>query len=133
MQHPSAVARDKWFASADGEECTNGTTYGQYLRNRLERAFLAGWNAKASIMSKKYRKKPVIIEAVQFTGKNQDEITRFIDGATKCHTLRSGPEMVIGTLEGQHIASVGDFIIKGVKGEFYPCKPDIFAATYEAA
>jgi len=45
VKHPSAIARDKWLASKDGQECTNGTTWGQYLENRLVRAFLAGWDA----------------------------------------------------------------------------------------
>lgn len=74
-----------------------------------------------------YRKKPVVIEAVQYTGKNQNEISEFcpsIAGAIGSDSL------FIATLEGEMEASVGDWIIKGVKGEFYPCKPDIFAATY---
>lgn len=83
----------------------------------------------------KYRKKPVVIEAVAFTRNNFDEIVSFTNGAA--HTLRiertpNGKcTCVIPTLEGEHIASEGDFIIKGVHGEFYPCKPDIFKKTYE--
>ena len=75
-----------------------------------------------------YRKKPVLIEAVQFTG-NFGEVEEFVGGDAE---LRNG-ELVIATLEGAMHASPNDWIIKGIKGEFYPCKPDIFAATYDVA
>lgn len=77
----------------------------------------------------KFRKKPVVIEAVRFHDANFDEIEAFVGGDAE---LRGG-ELVIATLEGPLRAANGDWIIKGVKGEFYPCKPDIFAATYEPA
>lgn len=77
---------------------------------------------------KKYRKKPVVIEAVQFTGNNVDEILEF---AKDSFNNPSTSEIVIPTLEGNMIASIGDYIIKGINGEFYPCKPDIFDKTYE--
>lgn len=76
----------------------------------------------------KFRKKPVVIDAVQFTG-NFDEIEQFVGGDAE---FRDG-ELIVATLEGPLRASRNDWIIKGVKGEFYPCKPDIFAATYEPA
>ena len=76
----------------------------------------------------KYRKKPVVIEAVLWTGKNTNEINKFVSP----NGVHDG-KVVIQTLEGVMQGSVGDWIIKGVKGEFYPCKPDIFAATYEPA
>lgn len=77
----------------------------------------------------KYRKLPVEIEAVQFTGKNGTEVLRFMfpdiepDAQASVDTIK--------TLEGDMHVSVGDFIIRGVNGEYYPCKPDIFAKTYE--
>ncbi|MGV9579735.1 hypothetical protein ACWDRZ_24085 [Streptomyces sp. NPDC003509] len=74
----------------------------------------------------RYRKKPVEIEAVQFTG-NFDELEKFVGGDAE---FRDG-QMVIATLEGAMHVSPNDWVIRGVKGEFYPCKPDIFAATYE--
>lgn len=77
---------------------------------------------------KKYRKKPVIIEAVQFTGINFSEIEKFVGGD---YGKNEEGEGVIATLEGAMKISNGDFIIKGIQGEFYPCKPDIFEATYE--
>jgi len=77
----------------------------------------------------KYRKKPVVIEAIQFAAGNFDEIETFVGGDAE---FRDG-EIVIATLEGPLRASPNDFIIKGVKGEFYPCKPDIFEATYDIA
>lgn len=75
---------------------------------------------------KKYRKKPVTVTAVQYTGNNQDEIFNFTEG----NAYINNKGLIIKTLEGEHIASVGDYIIKGIKGEFYPCKPDIFKVTY---
>jgi hypothetical protein len=74
-----------------------------------------------------YRKKPVIIEAIEWTGENESEILTFTDGKAR---LSIG-ELFIDTLEGTMKASIGDYIIKGVKGEFYPCKPDIFEQTYD--
>ena len=88
-------------------------------------------------MSNLYRKKPVVIEALQWTGGNLIDCKNFIGDSFISHTAErhaSGSnKILIRTLEGQHIASQGDWIIKGVQGEFYPCKPDIFAATYEKA
>lgn len=74
------------------------------------------------------RKKPVTIEFKQFTGLNNQEIHDFIDGDS---WDSAEDEIQIATLEGNMIASMGDYIIKGVNGEFYPCKPDIFHKTYE--
>ena len=77
----------------------------------------------------KFRKKPVVIEAIQFQSTNHDEIADF------CHpqaiAVGGGRTLIIPTLEGKMTANDGDWIIKGVKGEVYPCKPDIFAATYD--
>jgi hypothetical protein len=77
----------------------------------------------------KFRKKPVVIEAVQYNGGNWNEINSFMEGSLSIHPIHKSP--MIHTLEGDHLVTKGDFVIKGVKGEFYPCKPDIFAATYE--
>lgn len=85
---------------------------------------------------KKYRKKPVVVEAIQFTGHNYSEIIAWIESHTGHPEMAHSPagtlEMTIPTLEGDHKASPLDWIIRGVKGEFYPCKPDIFEATYES-
>lgn len=78
-------------------------------------------------MNKKYRKKTVTIEAIQWLGTNLSEIDDFVGGSI----ANKGTTLVIHTLEEDMEASIGDYIIKGVKGEFYPCKPDIFAKTYE--
>ena len=80
-------------------------------------------------MIKKYKKKPVIIEAVQWTGENHKEIDEFITMANR--TKIGSTKISINTLEGIMTADIGDYIIKGVQGEFYPCKPDIFEQTYE--
>jgi len=77
-----------------------------------------------------FRKKPVVIEARQFDGKNGMDLCAWIGGSEHGEDL-FGDTIEIVTLEGTMTASVNDWIIKGVKGEFYPCKPEIFAATYE--
>lgn len=75
----------------------------------------------------KLRKKPVVIEGVRYTGTNFEEIEKFVGGDAE---FRNG-ELIVATLEGPLHASTGDWILKGVKGEFYPCKPDILEATYD--
>ena len=82
-------------------------------------------------MERAYRKKPVVVEAVQWTGENHAEMCEFID--PEVFEIKPKEGLIIHTLEGNHHASPGDYIIKGVNGEFYPCKPDIFAKTYEPA
>ena len=77
----------------------------------------------------KYRKKPVEIEAIQWNGENVQEVKDFLKN--KYILIRKNKNLIIATLEGNMLAKSGDFIIKGVQGEFYPCKPDIFWQTYE--
>ena len=77
----------------------------------------------------KYRKKPVVIEAMQYTGRNALAIMAWAQLPEITENFTGGLE--IETREGTMHADVGDWVIRGVKGEFYPCKPDIFAATYE--
>lgn len=83
----------------------------------------------------KYRKKPVVIEAVQWNGANHLICETFMKGSEAYISRENSQigEIVIPTLEGTMLASPGDWIIKGVNGEFYPCKPDIFEKTYEPA
>lgn len=83
----------------------------------------------------KYRKKPVVIEAIQFVNTVEclEQLTKFMDVNdyafdTSCGDMHN---LIIHTLEGDHVASIGDYIIKGVNGEFYPCKPFIFEKTYD--
>jgi hypothetical protein len=86
---------------------------------------------------KRYRKKPVVIEAIRYDPPNNcAEVAAFLgvdDYVCPDYDDEGHGEEVwlIETLEGTMEASPGDFIIRGVQGEFYPCKPDIFAATYE--
>ena len=89
-----------------------------------------------------YRKK-VVIDAVLWTGQNHREMWDFLTGKENeyieldanafriDHGVIEGG-LIIKTLEGEHVATIGDYIIKGIKGEFYPCKPDIFKLTYYA-
>ena len=81
---------------------------------------------------KKYRKKPVVIEAMQLTRENYAAVDCWItrSGGRECELLEN-KSLVIHTLEGDMVANKGDWVIKGIKGEFYPCKPDIFEMTYE--
>jgi hypothetical protein len=85
----------------------------------------------------KFRKKPVVIEAIRWDGSEEStfDVMKFADSPNVFHTMGPGDleEIEIETLEGRMTASIGDWIIRGVKGELYPCKPDIFEATYEAA
>lgn len=93
----------------------------------------------------RFRKKPVEIEAMQWTGKNLYEIIAFTDGPPDIRSDHAGMKwedyrdlvardgLKIFTLEGAMLANVGDYIIRGIMGEVYPCKPGIFAATYEPA
>lgn len=92
-------------------------------------------------MVKKYRKKPVVIEAMRWDGENHRGMWDFLTGETNKPIQSEGDNfiidhgrgrggLVIKTLEGCMFASIGDYIIKGVGGEFYPCKPDIFEQTY---
>lgn len=81
----------------------------------------------------KFRKKPVVIEAMQWTGSNELDLLQGLPGLKGVYEAKWEGELVIATLEGAMTARPGDWIIKGVKNEFYPCKPEIFAATYEPA
>ncbi|MED1850333.1 hypothetical protein P4V33_01575 [Brevibacillus borstelensis] len=82
----------------------------------------------------KYRKKPVIVDAIRWDGSNYHEVCDFVEKPLAMEYSSFPPSeriLVIETLEGTVRASAGDIIIRGVKGEFYPCKPDIFEETYE--
>ena len=84
----------------------------------------------------KFRKRPVVIEAIRWTGENWGAVSKFVAPQPQTADVgirEAGDSIVISTLEGKMSTSLGDWIIKGVKGEFYPCKPDIFDATYEPA
>lgn len=86
----------------------------------------------------RFRKKPVVIEAIKWTGKNLREVTDFTGRHPSSEkwtwdeyaAVVENEGLKIFTLEGSHMATVGDMIIRGVHGEFYPCKPDIFEQTY---
>ncbi len=99
----------------------------------------------------RFTKRPVTIEAIQWTGKNLREVIAFTDGPPDTRSHHAGMAweayadlvardgLMIYTLEdgpdrrAKHFADIGDWIIRGVKGEYYPCKPDIFEATYDRA
>jgi hypothetical protein len=124
----------------------------QRARARVERRVMPPCHqnrllTKEQAMNLKYRKKPVVIEAFQMTEERRASNADWPEWMHRAWQLdREAPgslypteegtgdgTLSIGTLEGQHLVSWGDWIIKGVKGELYPCKPDIFEATYEAA
>lgn len=84
----------------------------------------------------KYRKKPVIVEAMHFTNETKEEVYHWAheQQLNIQPSYENGiPCLIIPTLEGEMICVLGDYLIKGIKGEFYPCKPDIFEETYELA
>jgi hypothetical protein len=90
----------------------------------------------------KARKKPVVVDYARWTGQNHREMWDFLTGKVTEYMTASEENfyidhnkveggLIIRTLEGEHIASIGDYIIKGVNGEFYPVKEEIFLKTYE--
>ena len=79
----------------------------------------------------KFKKKPVVIEAVKWTGYNYSEVIILAEKSTRKMYLNHNKTLTIYTLEGDHIANIGDWVIKGVKDELYPCRGDIFEMTYE--
>lgn len=90
----------------------------------------------------KFRKKPIVIEAMQFTYPPSDDFIKWFGHSariTKARHPNAKAELEVSTLEdgadgrAKHVATEGDWIIRGVQGELYPCKPDIFEATYEKA
>jgi hypothetical protein len=91
------------------------------------------------LSQKKYKKKPIVIEAIEWTGKNLKSVIDFIGMHpsakkwtwTEYESVVKDEGLKIFTLEGTMMADIGDYIIKGVEGEYYPCKPNIFKATYE--
>ena len=82
-------------------------------------------------MIKTYIKRPVKVQALQYTGDNIKECIDFCGGDSNAFFKENTGELFIVTLEGDHKASVNDFIIRGINREHYPCKPDIFEKTYE--
>jgi len=121
------------------------------FRNKLRAALSGGIETPAAtvaretppLLAAKFRKKPVVIEAIRWTGQNLFDIISFTDGTPDLRGSHAGMRwedysdlvsregLKIFTLEGKMSASPGDWIIRGVAGEFYPCKSDIFKATYE--
>ncbi len=79
----------------------------------------------------RYRKKPIVVEAILYTARNADDVGMFVN-----HEMDFAPDsndLVIHTLEGDMPVTPGDWVIRGLKGEYYPCKPDIFKTTYDPA
>lgn len=76
----------------------------------------------------KFRAKPCEIEAMKWTGRNVAEIMRFVKNES---AIITNGVLIIKTLEGDMVASAGDYIIRGLRGEYYPCKPDVFQKKYE--
>ena len=81
--------------------------------------------------SRNYRKKPVVIQAIQYTGSNEAEVRVFMDNRSAMLT-HTPTYLILSTGAGQVQITPGDWIIRGVKNEYYPCRSDLFLATYEA-
>jgi len=84
----------------------------------------------------KYRKKPVVVDAIQWTGKNTSAVRRFCPATVRVYDGRKISYLLIPALSGRHVVRKNDWIIRSAKGKlspckFYPCKPDIFEQTYE--
>ena len=82
-------------------------------------------------MIKQYRKLPVVIEAIQWDGLNDIDVLEFAGDNVEFRYRDNEVRLIIHTLEGNMNASIGDYIIRGVNGEYYACKPDVFVKTYE--
>ena len=80
-------------------------------------------------MIKKFRKKPIVIEAIQWKGNNKEEIDKFV--GKQLDYINADTDLIIPTLEGNMVAHIFDWIIRGIVGECYPCDPDIFKETYD--
>lgn len=86
---------------------------------------------RAAVGARRFRKKPIVIEAMQFTEETKNQVFNWV--WSRDPDFEDGkPVLRIHTLEGTMTARLGDWVIKGVKGEFYPCKPEIFEALYDA-
>ena len=120
---------DDCIVAPTGHHVCRYTDDEKYARIRKQIKELENNTKESEKDDMKYRKKPVVIEAVQFNGRNSADIHEFC--GDKVREPVGKDYLEIKTLEGIHIASTGDYIIKGVNGEFYPCKPDIFEKTYE--
>ncbi|MGG5143929.1 hypothetical protein [Alcaligenes ammonioxydans] len=125
-------------ATEETKDCDSAIMLREYLANNPVPAKAQQPVSGADGLPKgamQFTKKPVTVSAIQWTGDNPDEVQAFLFNGHK-HAADGwvkGQYVEIGTLEGLMVASIGDWIIRGVKGEHYPCKPDIFAATYEPA
>ena len=84
-------------------------------------------------MIQRFRKKPVVVEAMQFTDETKNQCHAWVSCTREADVYNGSPVLKIRTLEGVMTACLGDWIIRGVVGEFYPCRKDIFEATYELA
>ncbi|MDO4714001.1 MAG: hypothetical protein Q4B28_05155 [bacterium] len=93
--------------------------------NKLLKEKLAHYEPKAQ----KYRKKPLVIEAVKY--ESIDQIKRYFPNIEVRDDNRASRAISLKTLEGWVELQVGDYVVKGIKGEYYPCKPDIFEESYE--
>lgn len=109
----------KWRCKFDATRCTDVPPEVDALYQTL----------RQKLGLTKYRKKPVVVEAVRWDGNNVSEVSAFIGMDVNARFV--GDTVVIPTLEGDMTASNGDWIIRGVNGEYYPCKPDVFTKTYE--
>lgn len=116
--HPDTWASIVASVSVHGE---TAETFGQ------ARAFHGG--------GMRYRKRPVTVDAVRWTGANMDEVAAFAGDAWPGHVAPNPPadDLIVDTLEGEMRCQPGDWLIRSVVGEFYPCKADVFASTYEPA
>ena len=119
----------------------------QLLRD-IDKHMRAEWYAgRLSVANAdgRFTKNPVTIDAIKWTGSNLREVIAFTDGPPDTRSIHAGMAweayvdlvardgLKIYTLEGKMLANIGDWIIRGIKGEYYPCKPDIFEATYTSA
>ena len=136
VEEPGIDLCDYCYLDEDKRGVTSGPSGPTYRCNSVgcEEAYANYLDEVEGVEMAKYRKKPVVIEAIRWSGSNVEEVNKFTNKPPQ--RILSWDEslnesVIISTLEGDMRAKKGDYIIKGVNGEFYPCKPDIFKKTYE--
>lgn len=129
LEAPSLLSDQELRCEATGAQPTDDRGSGRKVPSAAGIGSRTG-ASHDSLFGARYRKKPVEIKAIQWDGQNYGELKAFV-GESLDEAWSVGGYCFINTLEGRMNAAPGDWIIRGVKGEFYPCKPDIFEASYE--
>ena len=136
VEEPGIDLCDYCYIDEDKRGVTSGPSGPIYRCNSIgcEEAYANYLDEVEGVEMTKYKKKPIIIEAVKWVGSNLKEVNKFTNKSLQrviSWDNSVNESVIISTLEGDKRVKKDDYIIKGVNGEFYPCKPDIFKKTYD--